>query len=127
MEKLYRAQFSRPNLKEPEIAVRNPIERDNRAFDIENGSKKTLDYLDNASTIIKGALAASGSIKLCPKCGYDFKRDYGAYSPYERKNEAIEIKDKAQCDEIENSWDNIFLNRNNCDNFFENDKCAQYE
>ena len=114
MEKLYRAQLRPSRFREEQVAAQNPIELDNKAFSIENGDMKSLDYLDYTSTMTKGALAACGSIKLHPINNYNFNRDYGAYSPWERKKEIADIKDD-ESEEIENSWDNIFLNRKTTD------------
>ena len=116
MENLYRTRLVAPAPKEREIAVQNPIELDNKAFNIENGDMKTLDYLDYSSTLAKGALAACGSIKLSPKSAQMYSKDYGAYSPHERR--ALANEDNEDCDEFSNSWDNIFLEQNPEDNFF---------
>ena len=117
MEKLYHAKLHGADTGSVARAMQNPIELDNKAFDIPDGDSKMLDYLDYSSTMTKGALAACGSIKLHPKSEYKYDRDYGAYSPYEREK-TIKSEDD---DGYINSWDNIFLkaeNNQNGENFF---------
>jgi len=108
MENLYRTRaITGSKIQEQTSPAQNPIQHDNRAFNIENGDMKTLDYLDYSGTLAKGALAANGSIKLCPKCNYPYKKDYGAYSPYERNNISKEVQDDDIYEPI-NPWNDIF-------------------
>ena len=119
MERLYHARMRGVDANGHTLPVQNPIELDNRAFNIPDGDKKMLDYLDYSSTMTKGALAAIGSIKLPHKSNYNYEHDYGAYSPYEKK----QLSKKLENEEFINSWDNIFLNNDeiNSDyNFFSN-------
>jgi len=114
MEKLFRAKIPLREIKARTIGTENPIELDNRAFDIKDGNKKSLDYLDYSSTITKGTLAANGIIKLCPASEGEFMKHYGTIAPpIERFYKDEEDIPKEPCDEeeIENEWDNIFLAR----------------
>ncbi len=127
MEKVYYTRAQKTPPFEREFAVQNPIELDNKSLHLIDGDKKTLDYLDNSSTMIKGALAANGSIKLCPKRDYKYERDYGAYSPYERlKTIDLPSVDDENDEEFDNSWDNIFLRQSNDENFFETGMTANF-
>ena len=109
MENLYRAHLEGPKIKERASAVQNPIILDNRAFDIENGDTKSLDYLDYYGTIAKSSLAAEGIIKLCPMKD-NFKYGYGAIAHPVIKTSPPEVEE-AQEEEFGNEWDNIFLKR----------------
>ncbi len=113
MERLYRAQMVPRRFRQRETEAQNPIILDNRSFDLEDGDEKMLDYLNYSGTIAKGNLAANGVIKLCPNCTNEFKQDYGAIAvPIHREPpEKIPIEDEDDYDDIENEWDNIFLNR----------------
>jgi len=113
MEKLYRAQIPLRGINEPySNAVDNPIEHDNKAFDIVDGNNKMLDYLDYSGTITKGTLAANGIIKLCPNSFDKYKKDFGAIAtpkiqkPIEYVQEYTDEEDE---DTFENEWDNVFL------------------
>ncbi|MBR2069680.1 MAG: hypothetical protein IJ877_07975 [Candidatus Gastranaerophilales bacterium] len=117
MEKLREAQLSNPRFKEPELGAQNPIIRDNRAFDIVDGDKKTLDYLDYSSTITKGTLAANGSIRLKPNCNQEFKHDYGAFAPEHDymaniPRYPLSQEEYTKDDDLDNEWSNIFLKQN---------------
>ena len=119
MEKLYRAQMPRHELKQRQINVDNPIELDNKAFDIKDGDKKSLDYLDYYGTIRKGALAAQGAIKLCPSCKGQFAEHYGVSAPINKSCDEIAQDELPEYEEdIENEWDNIFLNKEDENNNF---------
>ena len=114
MEKLYRAQIPRHRLSEQKTPVDNPIELDNKFFNIEDGSRKSLDYLDYYGTLAKGTLAAEGAIKLCPACKGKYIEHYGVSIPYnERPEKSIVIDTAPEDDDYQNEWDNIFLNKEN--------------
>ncbi|MBQ8476153.1 hypothetical protein IJ531_03725 [bacterium] len=97
-------QWANPDLKKQEPQAQEPIVLDNRAFDIIDGDKKSLDYLDYSGTIAKGTLAASGVIKLCPECAAQFKHSDYMTPPIKRQLPPVELLDEP----IENEWDNIF-------------------
>lgn len=115
MERLYRPHTIRSKLLQQNPAIENPIELDNKAFDIKDGAKKSLSYLDYQGTLAKGTLAAEGIIKLCPSCKGKFIDHYGASAPpiSKKVQECETIDDNDEEEQVENEWDNIFLNREN--------------
>ncbi len=119
MEKMYRPQ-AMPRLQFPptmENPIETDLELDNKAFNIEDGGKKSLGYLDYCGTIAKGTLAAQGIIKLCPSCKGKFMEHYGASAPIRSASSANQEYapsiPREDAEEIENEWDNIFLARTN--------------
>ena len=118
MERMYRSQ-AMPRELRFSPAMENPIETelelDNKAFNIEDGGRKSLGYLDYCGTIAKGTLAAQGAIKLCPSCKGKFMEHYGASAPIRSINQenTPPIPHEDTEEKIENEWDNIFLARAN--------------
>ena len=112
MERLYRTQILPQIVREQKEEVQNPIELDNRSFNLIDGDNKTLDYLDCTGNMVKGHLGAKGVIKLCPYCKKELNK---ATNPIkEEKNKApISYPELEETNEnkYENDWDNIFLNR----------------
>ena len=110
MEKLYHTKIPKRDLKERKVSIQNPIEQGSRTFNITDGDKKSLDYLDCASNITKATLAANGVIKLCPKCNGLHGNHYGAIAAplYAQSKSENTIKEEDN-EDFKNEWDNIFL------------------
>ena len=113
MEKLYRPRPIGHGFTVFEPCEEVNIEHDNKAFDITDSTRKSLDYLDYHGTLAKGALAAQGVIKICPSCKGKFNEHYGASVPICAHSINKNIEQNLQNDDLENEWDNIFLKRNN--------------
>ena len=112
MERLYRPnRIIRERIPRHCYDADDPIELDNKAFDIKDGAGKSLGYLDYYSTLAKGDLAARGVIKLCPACKGKFIEHYGATAPPFKKAEIPPDLPSENDDDIDNEWNNIFLNR----------------
>ncbi len=109
MEKLYRARIQRRGFNERQQGAQNPIELDNKSYDLIDGDKKSLDYLDYYGTLTKGALAAEGIIKICPCSKGDNIDHYGASVPTIKQAQNQEEPEE----EFKNEWDNIFLTKIN--------------
>ena len=103
MEKLQKLRFGKSAFKAEEPGADNPIIRDNRAFDIVDGDKKSLDYLNYSGMLTKSNLAACGKIKLYPYGSGAMANPIGIKEP-----EKITDKDYKE-EDFENEWDNIFL------------------
>ena len=119
MEKLQKLRFGKPTFKGEEPGADNPIIRDNRAFDIVEGDKKTLDYLDYSGMLTKSNLAACGKIKLYPYGSGAMANPIGIKEP-------CKIADKDDKEEdFENEWDNIFLKKENSPDIEDNENSSE--
>jgi hypothetical protein len=96
------------------------VELDNRDLKIDNGDKKTLDYLEYYSRITQGSLAAIKAIKLC-------RNKFGECTPVANPirqsivNEADIADIEEEDDDFINEWQNIFALNNQQTDCSQND------